>query len=632
MKLDRKNLLLLLVPPLLGALWVLLKKFDIYVAWQGFSPLQFTYAFSHPELFSHDFPNGVSNFRASSVMLIYPFMYNAFGVLPETLLPFWTGVEIALLGYAMIAVCHFVRPGVSTPVVLVVLGLTVFSHARDMNLARYSQPFFEGQFYNIADALRLFGIIWFLKNRYYGGALFLALAFTVHPTLGVMAVAFVGAALLPELKTLKWTILIKAVSILAVVVVAWIIGGVQGPTSGITTGIPYDEWLSVSRLGSYHWFPVEWGHFTDRHHERFVTFCSVLVLLIHYLFKDGPVIKRDRQLLWAFGAMIIFVVLGSVFTLLAPPPPIIKLSLHRANDLILLLGLPIVVHGLWERIKAGGWRSVIAAVLLISPFIMQPGFPVLWAIMLVWPEKRPQGTQWVSVIGAVTLGLLLVGYGCMGWLVAWNAAAYTGIVAFERLPLFVGLFGAAVLALAWLGTPKKRIVVMSGFVAVMTGYWAFNNVGSYPQKYLQESTAYLEAQRWAAKNTPEDALFMPDPSHYYGWRDFSKRSSFGNGREWLHTAWLYNGDLNAYREGRRRAAELGIEVEPYLGHSWPIAGFNALTKDLRKSYYEKSPAWFQRMRETYGIDYFLFFKKHITRDVGLSPVFENDHVLICAAP
>lgn len=93
---------------------------------------------------------------------------------------------------------------------------------------------------------------------------------------------------------------------------------------------------------------------------------------------------------------------------------------------------------------------------------------------------------------------------------------------------------------------------------------------------------YLAAQRWARANTVQDSLFMVDPTIYYGWRDFSQRSSFGNLREWLHTGWLYDSRADVYTEGVKRFGEFGIDIESYKRTRPSIDGYHRLSDDLRQ--------------------------------------------------
>lgn len=73
-------------------------------------------------------------------------------------------------------------------------------------------------------------------------------------------------------------------------------------------------------------------------------------------------------------------------------------------------------------------------------------------------------------------------------------------------------------------------------------------------------TDFFQAQKWAKENSPPTAIFLVDPSIYYGWRDFSERSSFGNLREWGYSSFAYNLNNHAYEEGIKRMQSIGIQV------------------------------------------------------------------------
>ena len=76
---------------------------------------------------------------------------------------------------------------------------------------------------------------------------------------------------------------------------------------------------------------------------------------------------------------------------------------------------------------------------------------------------------------------------------------------------------------------------------------------------------------------------MVDPAIYYGWREFSQRSSFGNLREWTYN-WANSNDYATYQEGMKRFGEFGVALEPYLHFSPPIRGFDALSGEVEKRY------------------------------------------------
>jgi hypothetical protein len=157
------------------------------------------------------------------------------------------------------------------------------------------------------------------------------------------------------------------------------------------------------------------------------------------------------------------------------------------------------------------------------------------------------------------------------------------------------------------------------------------------QQLLAPATAalysdYKAAQLWARANSDRDALFMVDPGIYYGWRDYSRRSSFGNLREWLHMSWVYTADADAFREGLRRFGEFGIDLKPYLDQR-PSAtrGTAALTVAVRKRYNEADDGWRRGIAGRYGIDYFVILKSEWKSGSDLPVAYENRSFLILRA-
>jgi hypothetical protein len=140
---------------------------------------------------------------------------------------------------------------------------------------------------------------------------------------------------------------------------------------------------------------------------------------------------------------------------------------------------------------------------------------------------------------------------------------------------------------------------------------------------------YLAAQQWAHDNTPVGTLFMPDPVHFYGWRDASLRPSFGNAREWLYSGWLYNSRKAVFDSGVDRLHALGLSEGRYinLNGERPIDRQRELYADLRKAYYSLDLSGFTSLAQKYGIGYFVIDKNFRTQ-VPLSVVFENSNYLI----
>jgi len=123
---------------------------------------------------------------------------------------------------------------------------------------------------------------------------------------------------------------------------------------------------------------------------------------------------------------------------------------------------------------------------------------------------------------------------------------------------------------------------------------------------------------------------MVDPTIYYGWRDFSSRSSFGNLREWLHTSWLYDSNKSNYLEGMKRFHLLEINLDPYIedryiNEHW---SHNKLSNDVREKFYNFDSEWFLKIAKNFEIDYVVFVKSRIQRDYQFKLVYSNDSFCI----
>jgi hypothetical protein len=128
--------------------------------------------------------------------------------------------------------------------------------------------------------------------------------------------------------------------------------------------------------------------------------------------------------------------------------------------------------------------------------------------------------------------------------------------------------------------------------------------------YVKISKSYFDVQLWAKKNTSPTALFMPEPHHYYGWRDFSERSSFGNLREWLYTSINYNPEKKVYLEGLKRANEFGIDIDHF--NNGEIKNWADLSKkiesNIKNNYVNMKSEKISDICKRYDIDYFIVKK------------------------
>ena len=565
-------------PPIIASLlgvifiavwWSNTYETDAVLALKGYSPIAWVYQMAHPGNFVLDFPSGAENYRMSAFMHIYPAAYRL-GISPEVLLPVVVAFEIVLLSFAMFALCRVLAPDAPLAVPAVVIVYVIASTARDINLANFPQPYLTGQYYNIADALRILGIVMVLKNRALFAAILFAGSFATHPTMGLMGVACGVAMQLMRPREIPPRQILAAATLFLLIAGGWLL--VQFGAATVSAGqIPVHVWIEMTRAFNYHWYTVDNGFFTINPQQFFLPFLSFLLLLAYYWPKDAVRSEISKKALAGILAMLGLSLAGLAISVFVPFPFLIKLALHRANDLVLFIGLVYVVNGLWRDLTVDAWwQRAIAATVLVSPWFVRP-FPLIVSVILVSPAcLRVLGRRSAStgdrIVTALVLGAILI----IGLYKAAGIWAALSPFDFFRAPQMLWLLTLFLLAGALFARRFGRQSVQA-LVLVAALALALNWLNDRAEtRNMARARDYLNAQVWAREHTSNSALFMTDPTIYYGWRDYSRRSSFGNLREWLHTSWLYDSHFDRFQEGMRRFGEFNIDLKPYLELRPPI--------------------------------------------------------------
>jgi hypothetical protein len=406
-------------------------------------------------------------------------------------------------------------------------------------------------------------------------------------------------------------------------------------------GIDQGEWVSITRIFSLHWYPVDYGLFGTEHQERFVPFLGFALLLLYYAPRARQRPEADRKLLSGMLAMLVLGATGILLSWLAPAPFFVKMSLHRATLLFAFVGMIYVIAGLWQELQSRSKvRVALAAAVLTSPFLLKPGFPSLLAILLALPSwklalQRDSSTRHadlaVIALSAGTL-LLLAWYGAQGWIESLLPGAYLG-------GKWVLAYAVAVFLTLWVVRPAPswspaatKFVNAAAIFAICVAALMSISYPIFRREATDGAPEYLKTQLWAREHTAPNALFMVDPTIFYGWRDFSRRSSFGNLREWLYTSWLYDSRADRYREGRRRFEELGIPLQPYLAQTPSSGAFWRLADDVRLAFYSKPCDWQLDLARRYKIDYFVLRRDIPARSHCLPISYQNDGFVILKVP
>ncbi|MCC7483945.1 MAG: hypothetical protein IT529_03055 [Burkholderiales bacterium] len=618
------------------AWWVFAADIVLGYAWKGWSVIDWMNHARLPENFARDFPSGISAYDKSAFLRIYPLAERWLGIAPEVMLRIVPAFELAAVAFAASALAWALAARHRAPVAAVVFLYVVASWGADLDLARFGMPYSYALYYYAAEASRLAAIAFAIRRSYAASALLLALGAITHPTMSLCASAFIVAMMVLSPREFLSRGALAGAALFCAIVLPWAWTQIlfDPAVAAAAEQVPHRQWLEIMHAFNYHFFPVEFGVFTQAD-VRFLPLLSLAVLWCHYLTRVGLDPQTVRRLAAGMILMAALSVLGVVLSVVAPSPFIAKLSLHRASLLAVLVALPVVVAGLWRDLTGEApVLRIAAAGTLVAPFLMDPGWPLVFTMVLTWtgwwPLVRGRRARAADGISAalllVTIGLAVYYVGA-GLVEARSHALRSNTVIWYAIAGFI----LASYALGRIAGPARgRGLAGLAVVAVSCSIWLA--LQATPEDRLRLYADYKAAQLWARENTPPASLFMADPGHHYGWRDFSQRSSFGTLHEWLFTTWVYTSDAARFREGYARFGELGIDLAPFLRQRPSVArGFEALTPVVRERYNSADDAWRLAIARKYGIDYFVIHKSHWRAQSALPVAFENASFFILRA-
>ena len=625
---------------------LIIRNIDLKIALGGWSPIDWINQIAYPENFENNFPSGIEIFEKSAFMHIYKLAFFGLGIPTENTVYLVIALEIFLLASAIYCLSRTLLPSFNELLHIILVLLVVSSYAREMNFARFAQTYFAGHYYNVADALRIFAIVMILKKKPVESFLLLSGSIACHFLMGLTGALFIlGMLTIKHQESLKTKYLLGYLIFLCFSGF-WVFVNLE-PSKILSSQIPNDAWINLTRLNNSHWYPYDSGIFTVGHQNEFIPFLSFVLLFSFYfhLFRSSSRNEMPDRILAGMIMMAMLVTMGIIFSIFSSSPILIKLSLHRANDLIITVGMIYIIAGLFKELNSPHyWRRIFSMADLLFPFFIKPGFPVFISLALANPSYLRlfkngsfKKADLITFIVAASIVLLLVIYGINGMLGTFLSDAYVGINTLLRAFLKMKLSGIAsfIIGVFFLIAFRKFYVAKSFklflcliFFASAT-VWLFNTQIAYSEKGLAKD--YRDAQIWARQNTPPRSLFMVDPTIYYGWRDFSQRASFGNLREWIHTSWAYSHSFENYQEGMRRFEEFSIDLNRYIAMRPISNSFSKLHSAVREKYYVFDHDFFLTLAKKYGINYFLFNKEYNRSILNMPIVFENRHFMICSS-
>jgi hypothetical protein len=607
------------------------------IALSGFSPIDWVNHLKVPQNFSRDFPQGSNSYNASLFMYVYRLADSIFGVGPEKLISIVILFEMLFMGAASAIFFRALIPNALPIAAFIFAILVVNSGARSMELAGFGGPFFWGLYYNFADGMRLIALAMFLQRKFLIAALLFALSVMTHPIMGVMGGVFaIGHLVSTRHNVDRNRILLSLVTFLFFAG-GWWLYHLQG-VDATSYSIPSDAWIAISKAFNFHFYPIDNGLLTFEYERRLLPFLLLIILSLYYIFDINLLSKSRRGIFVGLAFLLTVTVAGLVISNWSTSPILIKITLIRASDMFILVCLCLVVAGLISSLQSNRiFCAAIAGALLISPFVGPP-FPVIYVSLLVlsglplFGEVKWRVTYIFSLGLLTALGIMIFAYYKLGFVSESFKTAYLGSQFLWQFALCI--CGGGILCKLFHRSGCKLSFFPLSFTLIVLIYasWSWRATVNHGPEEKPAGLAFMNAQLWAKDNSAPGALFMVDPTIYYGWRDFSQRSSFGNMREWLHTSWLYDSNRTNYDEGMRRAEEFGLSPFNYLNESPTILGYEKMDRDLRATFYSFDENWFLNMSHKYGINYVVMRKKYIQKNLKFEKEYENDFIIIFKIP
>jgi hypothetical protein len=606
------------------------------IAYRGEAALGWAYRELNPAFLRESFPELSRTYNASLAMQLFLVSGRLFSIDPQDFLPYFLFLEIALPAISAYFLSRTLTPASSRWPAVLTAVLFIASSARNINLARFHVPLFFGLYYSFADAARIAGVAFALRKQYYAAFFMLSLSMLIHPTMGLYATVFVLAAELPaffsaankwEHLSVKSRSLIPPALLSAALTVLWI--ALQFDSSNVLAAkLPADSWLKITEMGSYHWYPISFGVFTTEHAGAFLPFVTFLLLFGFFLFRGLSLYRRE--LIAGSAAMFVLIALGVLFSVAKFSPVLVKLALHRANDMILNVGVPVLAAGVYQLISEKRFiTGMLGTALLFSCFVYEPPYAVLLAglFFLCASFERPRKA---GAIPCVALAAVIVCYWAAGLITRVDQPAY--VVSYT----FIAAFLAATLIL-YVAAVKPNLQLADHLFFAITVLGTVISCANFrenrpflPAENKELAKSYLAVQLWAREHTAPDALFITDPSIAYGWIDIARRSTFGVAGNWLFESWAYNSDEAVFNESMRRLKEFDVSIEDYTGRPWPLTGYREATAAVTNRYYAADDNWRLSLAQKYGINFFVLRREKLTAPTTLPIAFQNDHFMVVA--
>lgn len=606
---------------------------ELFVAGTGSSPLHWVYLALDPEKSLIDWPTGTRNLGKSLPMHIYRLSDEYLGADLFSVMKIYMAAEILAMLFSYYYFSRSTESGNSIQVVVIfslIASLTVF---QSMNLARFVYPFVWGLYYSFAAAARILGLALIFKNRPWLAMIAFALGVMTHPIMGMIGLLAGFTVILSRgLGSLKLYVVPTLCMCLLTSLWLWFNLAEEDVQGG---GIPLQHWYELTKTFNYHWYPFYTGVFSDLSIRQWFPFLSILVLYLFIRIDENNGSRQAFEIDLIIIVLTITTMLGLVVSYFELSPFLMKLSLHRSSDLLVVVALLPVLRRLYvDALNLSPYIRVLSIVMMVSPVLYArlPGFPLGISLLYtatffprLWGVYNPLRKLVLFIVWGIALISLCWYLFQVGAWLDISAIDYTRPIAYFRRWGLVLLY-VSIFVLLFRNYRKIALLLMIVWICLSLVHENNDRVSSLGS---EKSRKWYETQLWARKNTAENSVFMLDPVHYGGWRDISRRASFGGVREWLHNAWLYDSDIEIFNEAVRRFELLGLSLDDIYQLDSRRERLRFLNIGARRKYYSAPQSWFETLSSSEGVDYFVFERRYLQYEIPASRiVFENKYFIV----
>ena len=643
---------------------------DYETALTGWGPLDYVGHKLTPENFVKDFDSGLVAGYDNSLIMQSFVLASKLGLSFNRFLPIFMFLQSYLFCLAVVFLTHSIFK--KHMVTLLALMIVPFCDSAGLNLARFGLGFGGSLqlplYYGFSYAFMLFTFAFFLREQFVWCLICMVVVTYCHVTLAFFTVAFVFSYYLIRPKILMNRRFLIGFFVFILCVIPHFFHILTNlPVSA--EKVPDDIWLRLTRLFGCHWYPITMKLFSDYAYRLFFPFCLISFfgfISIRYLPKED-----DKRVKIVVGCLFCLILSGAgvVFSDIYPIPFLIKFALHRASGIVSFFSILCAINYLVVKLYARNYFVTIIAVYSLFLFILvSPGvavFPVLLFVLhdvyqgniagyylrgnfgkfigmsIIILNFSLVGIVFINMVGFISLPLKdisFVGFqknwwGPLNFFFVWGKVK-TGDMA-QLMQLFV-IVSIVVFLLklkmitSWRKPIEKAFIIFS--LCWMIFSLLHNKQVRWEYREEPRAKAYYDVQVWAKESTKNNALFMIDPSNCYGWRDFSRRSSFGCYREWGYTVIAYLSSNSRYEIGKKRLHYFGVDLDNITNKDISALKYmrcgGRVSEIVRKNFYSMSSDELAHIARVEHIDYIVFDKKYLRYSLELPVAYENDFYLV----